>query len=288
MVLFDYNHIISLIISACKIYSNVLINHVQIVDFIETIDKENTLNLDDFFNSTEVMNIPEYIYYYYYSSNSATYSIKAFTQFIKNSVAFKEKFDEIQFALLKYIFPVKYQQRILKRYNFYTLCHKELNTEAIKNSIPKENCMDKIERILLSEPKPYHFDYCISPITDPDFNCSENYIDTLVLLIKQAYGYGYRSSRSSKFLANRQVSDLPVKPVSRNNSHTNLHNSRNSHIGTASSHSPLILAGNRASRKHTLEKNSLQRELVKRLSESLSPSSSRELTSNNSNKHQVK
>lgn len=61
---------------------------------------------------------------------------------------------------------------------------------------PKENCLHKLKRYITKELPPYHFDYSISNNNKEENKTSSNdSIESLILMIKQEYGYGYRSSR---------------------------------------------------------------------------------------------
>lgn len=59
-----------------------------------------------------------------------------------------------------------------------------------------ESCINKVMRLIKGEPHPYHFDYCIIP-NSLEFSSSENYIDTLVYILKQLHGYGSRPRRTT-------------------------------------------------------------------------------------------
>lgn len=59
MSLFEYTQIISLIMSMCKIHSNVFITKEQITTFVDTIDKSHQSDLRMFFQHHS-MDLKEY------------------------------------------------------------------------------------------------------------------------------------------------------------------------------------------------------------------------------------
>lgn len=91
------------------------------------------------------------------------------------------------------MFSKKYVHNIINRYNFYTICRKiSVNEYYVQDRIPQESCMSKMLRIITNEPPIYHYDYCIT--NRIEFMSSDNYIETLIFMIKQAYGYAFRRS----------------------------------------------------------------------------------------------
>lgn len=119
----------------------------------------------------------------------------------------QNNFIKIQNSLVNQILTEQHKNTILNRFQFYTLCKKgSLSNELI----PKESCFSRFRRRITGEPHPYHYDYILSN-NKTEFLYSENNIDVLVLLIKQNYGYGYRTPKSSKAkLGTRNSASLSV------------------------------------------------------------------------------
>lgn len=65
MSLFDFQQIVSLMIGICRIQSNVIITHDQIIEIIRIFDKDRLVNLSDFY-CENMINVPEYLYIYIY------------------------------------------------------------------------------------------------------------------------------------------------------------------------------------------------------------------------------
>lgn len=94
------------------------------------------------------------------------------------------------------VISIDCKDRILNKYYFYTSCKKNgLDTKEVKK--PSENCINKLKRIIANKPHPFHFDYSITK-SNSDFYSSDNCVETLILYIKQVYGYGSRNSNKSK------------------------------------------------------------------------------------------
>lgn len=90
----------------------------------------------------------------------------------------------------------EYKEIILNRYCFYTSCKKNgIDIKEVRK--PSEGCINTLKRIITNKPHPFHFDYCISK-SNSDFYSSDNCVETLILYIKQVYGYGSRNSHKSK------------------------------------------------------------------------------------------
>lgn len=54
MIFFDFDQIITLMLSACKVLSNIFITSDQILEFIMIFDKQRRVNLDDYFNKNKI------------------------------------------------------------------------------------------------------------------------------------------------------------------------------------------------------------------------------------------
>lgn len=151
----------------------------------------------------------------------------------------QNNFIKIQNSLVNQILTEKHKNTILNRFQFYTLCKKgSLNCELV----PKESCFNRFKRRITGEPPPYHFDYTLSG-NKTEFLYSENNIDVLVLLIKQNYGYGYRTPKSSKVRIPTRNStsssvDLSTDSYLNNKSYNNLN--RNSTYSPSLSTSPVL------------------------------------------------
>lgn len=117
--------------------------------------------------------------------------MKAFVGFINNSIEFQSIIYQLRLIVFTGIFPSKYQQIILDRYHYYTYLPNVANLR-IK---PKDSCVNIIRRIFSNEPSPFHYDYMILVTNTSEFR---NQIDDLLLMLKQNYGYGFRSSRPSR------------------------------------------------------------------------------------------
>lgn len=63
MSMFDFQQIVSLMIGICRIQSNVIIIHDQIIEIIRIFDKDRLINLNDFF-CDNMISVPEYISIY--------------------------------------------------------------------------------------------------------------------------------------------------------------------------------------------------------------------------------
>lgn len=206
MSLFEYNQIISLIMSMCQIYSNIFITREQITKFINTIDKTHQVDLDIFFNSHS-MDLKDI--------TTKTYSMKAFIEFINNSVSFQSIIYQLRLIVYTEIFPSKYTQNILNRYNFYTFMP---NSDEIKPK-PEESCINHLKRILRNEPNPFHYDYIIAQYTNnSNIRKGRNQVDDLLLMLKQNYGYGYRTSRTSLVCNSYCMSKRRLSSTRSNNS----------------------------------------------------------------------
>lgn len=173
------------------------------------------------------------------STKKRTYSLKAFITYINGNKLLQNNFIKIQHSLVNQILTENHKNTILNRFQFYTLCKKG---SMSKELIPKESCFSKFRRRITGEPPPYHYDY-IPANNKTEFLYSENNIDVLVLLIKQNYGYGYRTPKSSKVKLGTRNStslsvDLSTDSYLNNNSYNNYFN-RNSTYSPSLSTSPV-------------------------------------------------
>lgn len=133
-----------------------------------------------------------------FRNNLNTFPLKTFIEFINQNSYFQSIFLVTRYIIFSEVFPEKKQQIILKRYKYYTTIKKQYKSIIIdKPIISKESCLNKFCRLIKSEPHPDYFDYAISS-SNLDFSTSTDYIETLVFIIRKAYGYAYRTSKSSK------------------------------------------------------------------------------------------
>lgn len=117
--------------------------------------------------------------------------MKAFIGYINSSIEFQSIIYQLRLIVCTGIFPSKYHQIILDRYHYYTY----LPIISDIRSQPKDSCRNSIKRIFSNEPSPYHYDYMILTANTTEIR---NHIDDLLLMLKQNYGYGFRSSRPSR------------------------------------------------------------------------------------------
>lgn len=167
-----------------------------------------------------------FILLFYYSTEVVTYSLKSFLAYVNKNIVYQSNFYQTQMIVGKYMFSRKHVHNIINRYNFYTICRKiSVDEYYVQDQVPKEPCMNKMLRIITKEPPLYYYDYSIT--NRIEFVSSDNYIETLIFLIKQAYGYAFRrsnkkvriqksessicQSQNSNFLtASNNISSLPV------------------------------------------------------------------------------
>lgn len=133
----------------------------------------------------------------------------------------------------KEIFSTKYVNIIRTRYNYFVISRRAaIDDNYIYQHIPKEPCMSKFMRLLSNEPPPYYYDYSVNERIE--FMSSDNYVDTLVLIMKQAHGYGYRSSKAKTHKTNKSESSFNQSLSSNFTSSNNINNSTANTVSTGS------------------------------------------------------
>lgn len=176
---FDNSHIIPLLMSMCKIYSNICVTYDQIKDFMVHffLREEDYEDLEDVLEQCR-MDLPDY--------SVDTYPIKTFTQYIKNSQAFNKLILEFKNYLINYTLTPQSYELISNRIDFYYK-----NTNNFGNNIsflhpPQEPFCEKMKRKTFTNlPAPYHFDFGLQ------YPNSESK-DHVLLSLKQKFGYSVR------------------------------------------------------------------------------------------------
>lgn len=54
IIFFDFDQIITLMLSACKVLSNIFITSDQILEFVMIFDKQRRVDLDDYFSKNKI------------------------------------------------------------------------------------------------------------------------------------------------------------------------------------------------------------------------------------------
>lgn len=177
-IFFENSHIIQLLISMCKIYSNICVTYDQVQDFMKHffLKEEDYDDLEDVLEKCR-MDLPDY--------SVDTYPIKTFTQYIKSSEPFQKLILGFRNYLINFALNPKAYENIVNREEFY---YKNNNFGNNINFLypPKEPFCKKVKRRTFSNlPAPYHFDYGLQ------YPNSESK-DHVLLSLKQKFGYSVR------------------------------------------------------------------------------------------------
>lgn len=166
---FTPSHILTLLLSMIKVYSNVSITADQISSFIN----------DYSLNKNVYDGVMKYVQSSSHSRDNDNYQLRDFRDYIECSRDFMNLVLGFKNEMIKNIFSLDVYNDVKNRLEFYY-------SHPLTTIPPPESCMNKFYRRLFSQKcDPYHYDY---NLPKPGYDGMDN----VMLMVRQKFGYSVR------------------------------------------------------------------------------------------------
>lgn len=166
---FTPSHILTLLLSMIKVYSNVFI----------TVDQINSFISDYSLNKNVYEDVMKYLNIHSSTRDNVSYPLKDFRDYIECSREFMNLVIGFKNEMIKYIITMDIYNDIKNRIAFYY-------THPLSTPPPPETCISKCYRRLTSQRyDPYYYDYCLPK---PGYDGMDNFM----LMVRQKFGYSVR------------------------------------------------------------------------------------------------
>lgn len=179
-IFFPISQVISLLLSICRVYSNVFVKKEQMNQILKIANSLPLTEADSkalyFQSQTFVADCP-----------ADTYSIKIFNTYLKSLFSFNVFINSLKEKLTNIAIGY-YEYEIIQKRRTYLIMN------PFTDNIPPESCKSYLYRKLFTHSMPpYHFDYILP---------SENSLnmENMLLIMKRYFGYAYRMKNSQPTL----------------------------------------------------------------------------------------